>query len=159
MPDEKLNSIISGLQYTVSMICFNPSTGEIKDPAALNEADKTTYDACLGAVAILTEQDEKIKQLYDYILGRGKGREIQKEDINTAFGIIEDVLDDLIEVGNGTTDKMLHADADKLFGLRYYLKSLFRPDDLKHSGYEHDKKQWEAAKNGNETDDHSRPGE
>lgn len=97
MPDEKLNSIISGLQYTMSMICFNPSTGEIKDPAALNEADKTTYDACLGAVAILAEQDEKIKQLYDYILGRGKGREIQKEDINTAFGIIEDVLDDLIE--------------------------------------------------------------
>ena len=67
MPDEKLNSIISGLQYTMSMICFNPSTGEIKDPAALNEADKTTYDACLGAVAILAEQDEKIKQLYDYI--------------------------------------------------------------------------------------------
>ena len=121
MHDERLNSIISGLQYTMSMICFNPSTGEIKDPAALNEVDKTTYDACLGAVAILTEQDEKIKQLYDYIIGRGKGREIQKDDINTAFGIIEDVLNDLIEVGNGTTNKMLHADADKLFGLRYFL--------------------------------------
>lgn len=146
MPDEKLNSIISGLQYTMSMICFNPSTGEIKDPAALNEADQTTYDACLGAVAILTKQDEKIKQLYDYILGRGKGREIQKEDINTAFGIIQDVLDDLIEAGNGTSDKMLHADADKLFGLRYFLTWLFRQGDLEDAECKHDKERWEAVK-------------
>ena len=146
MHDERLNSIISGLQYTMSMICFNPSTGEIKDPAALNEADKTTYDACLGAVAILTEQDEKIKQLYDYIIGRGKGREIQKDDINTAFGIIEDVLNDLIEVGNGTTNKMLHADADKLFGLRYFLTWLFHQDDLEDAECKRDKEHWEAVK-------------
>jgi hypothetical protein len=37
---------------------------------------------------------------------------------NDAGLIIEGILDDLIEVGNGTTDEMLHIAADKLFALR-----------------------------------------
>ena len=32
--------------------------------------------------------------------------------------LLEDVLDTLIEVGNGTTDKMLHSAADSLFIVR-----------------------------------------
>lgn len=40
-----------------------------------------------------------------------------------AFDLIDDVIDTLIEVGNGTTDEMLHASADKLFAVRdYYIK-------------------------------------
>lgn len=32
--------------------------------------------------------------------------------------LLEDVLDTLVEVGNGTTDEMLHEAADKLFRFR-----------------------------------------
>ncbi len=48
-----------------------------------------------------------------------KKEEITKE----VFGLIEDVLDTLIEVGNGTTDEMLHEAANKLFRVRDLLKA------------------------------------
>jgi len=35
-----------------------------------------------------------------------------------AAELLEDVIDTLIEVGNGTTDEMLHAACQKLFKLR-----------------------------------------
>lgn len=35
-----------------------------------------------------------------------------------AHGLLEDVLDTLVEVGNGVTDEMLHEAADKLFKFR-----------------------------------------
>jgi hypothetical protein len=41
------------------MITFNPSTGEDIEPENLNEADKTSYDACVGAIALLKEQEAK----------------------------------------------------------------------------------------------------
>lgn len=38
------------------------------------------------------------------------------------FGLIEDILDTLIEIGNGTTDEMLHEAADELFRVRDLLE-------------------------------------
>lgn len=38
------------------------------------------------------------------------------------FALIESVLDTLVEVGNGVTDDMLHAAADKLFKVRSLLE-------------------------------------
>lgn len=55
--------VIKGLEFTKAMITFNPSTGEDIEPGNLNEADKTSYDACVGAIALLKEQDEQIKLL------------------------------------------------------------------------------------------------
>ena len=49
--------VIAGLEFTKAMITFNPSTGEDIEPENLNEADKTTYDACVGALALLKEQE------------------------------------------------------------------------------------------------------
>ena len=44
---------------------------------------------------------------------------------NEAIVILEDVLDTLVEVGNGVTDKMLHEACDKLFNFRdNYFKQL-----------------------------------
>ena len=51
--------VINGLEFTKAMITFNPSTGEDIEPENLNEADKTTYDACVGAIALLKEQEAK----------------------------------------------------------------------------------------------------
>lgn len=49
--------VIKGLEFTKAMITFNPSTGEDIEPENLNEANKTTYDACVGAIALLKEQE------------------------------------------------------------------------------------------------------
>lgn len=49
--------VIKGLEFTKAMITFNPSTGEDIEPENLNEDNKITYDACIGAVALLKEQE------------------------------------------------------------------------------------------------------
>lgn len=49
--------IIQGLEFTKTMITFNPSTGENIEPENLNELDKTSYDACVGAIALLKERE------------------------------------------------------------------------------------------------------
>lgn len=56
--------IIKGLEFTKAMITFNPSTGEDIEPENLNEDDKITYDACVGAIALLKEQERIIKQYH-----------------------------------------------------------------------------------------------
>ena len=47
--------IISGLEFTVAMFLFDPSTGEtITEPR--NDMDKTTIDACRGAIELLEQE-------------------------------------------------------------------------------------------------------
>ena len=65
MPDRE--KVIKGLEFTKAMITFNPSTGEDIEPGNLNEADKTTYDACVGAIAMLKEQDNEAKRIMKVI--------------------------------------------------------------------------------------------
>ena len=45
--------IIDGLKMTMDLITFDPSTGEDIDPDDLNDLNRTTYDACKGAVELL----------------------------------------------------------------------------------------------------------
>lgn len=45
--------IIDGLKFTMDMILFDPSTGEVKAKEQLNDLDRTTYDACEGAIEII----------------------------------------------------------------------------------------------------------
>ena len=49
--------IISGLKFTVDMFLFDPSTGEYHTKPK-NDMDKTTVDACNGAIELL-EQEPK----------------------------------------------------------------------------------------------------
>lgn len=51
--------VIQGLEFTKEMLLFNPATGESKEPEDLNDLDKTTYDACVGAIALLYRLAEK----------------------------------------------------------------------------------------------------
>ena len=47
--------IIQGLQFTIDMFLFDPSTGEtFTEPR--NDMDKTTIDACKGAVELLKQE-------------------------------------------------------------------------------------------------------
>ena len=64
--------IIDGLYFTIGMILFNPMTGEGKIPEELNVDDRTTYDACMGAIEALRFYNpfvmtlEEIRDIYDY---------------------------------------------------------------------------------------------
>ena len=49
--------IIDGLRFTVDMFLFDPSTGETYTEPR-NDMDKTTIDACKGAIKLL-EQEPK----------------------------------------------------------------------------------------------------
>ena len=53
----EIEEIIYGLEFTKAMITFNPSTGEDIKPENLNEDNKITYDACVGAIALLKERE------------------------------------------------------------------------------------------------------
>lgn len=53
-----LDEIINGLQFTIEMFKFDPSTGEmITSPR--NDLDKITIDACTEAIKILNDLKEK----------------------------------------------------------------------------------------------------
>lgn len=56
-------NVISGLQYTKEMFLFDPATGYTKDPDDLNAIDRITFDACVGAIALLKSQQAEIEQL------------------------------------------------------------------------------------------------
>lgn len=47
--------VIQGLQFTIEMFLFDPSTGEtLTEPR--NDMDKTTIDACKGAIELLKQE-------------------------------------------------------------------------------------------------------
>lgn len=63
-----IEEIINGLKFTVEMFLFNPSTGEYYTEPR-NDMDKTTIDACNGAIEVLTrlkEESSKIGIIKDY---------------------------------------------------------------------------------------------
>lgn len=47
--------IIGGLKFTVDMFLFDPSTGETYTEPR-NDMDKTTIDACKGAIELLEQE-------------------------------------------------------------------------------------------------------
>lgn len=50
-----LKEIVDGLQFTLDMFLFDPTTGETY-PEPRNDMDKTTIDACKGAIELLEQQ-------------------------------------------------------------------------------------------------------
>jgi hypothetical protein len=51
--------IIDGLKFTVEMFLLDPSTGEtITEPR--NDMDKTTIDACRGAIELLEQEPRQL---------------------------------------------------------------------------------------------------
>lgn len=49
-----IKEIIDGLKFTVDMFLFNPSTGETYTEPR-NDMDKTTIEACKGAIELLEQ--------------------------------------------------------------------------------------------------------
>lgn len=67
-----INEVIYGLEFTKAMITFNPLTGEDIEPEDLNEDNKITYDARVGAIALLKKQDEEVRAAYRRGLESGR---------------------------------------------------------------------------------------
>ena len=57
-----IKEIIDGLQFTIDMFLFNPSTGEIQPKHLLNEDSRLTVDACEGAIDTMRKY-QKIEQI------------------------------------------------------------------------------------------------
>ncbi len=51
--------IISGLKFTVDMFLFDPTTGEVYTEPR-NDMDKTTIDACRGAIELLKQEKDEV---------------------------------------------------------------------------------------------------
>lgn len=47
--------IIDGLKFTMEMCLYNPTDGSMRPVSTLNDMDKTTYDACEGAIQALEQ--------------------------------------------------------------------------------------------------------
>ena len=73
--------------------------------------------------------------MLEYALGRG-GRTIEKADVETLMAALDAALAALSKVGD--------AAADRLYGARYWLVSLFRPDEQEDFAY--GKERWEEMK-------------
>ena len=52
-----IKEIIDGLQFTVEMFLFDPSTGETRNDSQLNEEDMITVNACRKAIAYIKEKE------------------------------------------------------------------------------------------------------
>lgn len=67
-----LKEIIDGLKFTVDMFLFDPNTGEtFTEPR--NDLDKTTIDACKGAIELLEQTrwisvSERLPEIHQYVL-------------------------------------------------------------------------------------------
>lgn len=68
-------------------------------------------------------------------------RVVREIAVITALDLIEDVLDTIIELGNGVDEQDVHNEASKLFALRYFLNACF----MRNSYYDNnpDKKYWD----------------
>lgn len=51
-----IKEIIDGLKFTMEMCLYNPTDGSMRPVSTLNDMDKTTYDACEGAIKLLEQQ-------------------------------------------------------------------------------------------------------
>lgn len=51
-----IEEIIDGLKFTMEMCLYNPTDGSMRPVSTLNDMDKTTYDACEGAIKLLEQQ-------------------------------------------------------------------------------------------------------
>lgn len=94
--------IISGLKFTVEMFLFDPATGE-KYTEPRNDMDKTTIDACRGAIELLNQMrdatSEEQESVNKYI------KSISKET-GVKFGELEQEPCDVPDTNDGNMSEI-----------------------------------------------------
>ena len=105
----KTQEIIDALRVEAPMV-FNALYGD------------TMKEAADRLEQLQTECENWAKKRSFTIETLQKELEAEQEKKKPAMQLIEDVLDTLVEVGNGVTDEMLHEAAEKLFKARGLLE-------------------------------------
>lgn len=96
----KIKAIIDGLRFTREMFLFDPSTGETRTKEQLNDMDRTTVDACEGAIELLNRYpqwipcSERLPEERDSIFAKLYGTEkwrnaMFKQSSNTVIVTVE----------------------------------------------------------------------
>ena len=85
-----IEEIIDGLQFTIDMFLFNPSTGEIQPKHLLSEDSRLTVDACEGAIDTMRKY-QKIVQIMERTVDDGTSMYDTLQEIEEA---VEDGNDD-----------------------------------------------------------------
>ena len=123
--------IIEGLRFTKEMFLLNPRTNETITKEQLNDMDRTTVDACEGAIEILQaipSAEPKIVPIVEIHFDEDKMREICKE---VAENIVVEY--DFKGKTNGEVIKMLFPNIDTYFSnvidLRLWWNSLYEPQE------------------------------
>ena len=98
------------------------------------ERPEDDTDKLCNAIHVYAEDGAKKIDAQAQIIKMMEDQDVRKTVYTDVFGLIEDILDVLIEVGNGTTDEMLHVAADKLFMVRGLLKGEVKPDGNDQKG-------------------------
>jgi hypothetical protein len=92
------------------------------EPADFQVCHFNTYDEAVALIDKLKEE-EKVnliidEEIFDFDIVDKNIVEVSDISDSEASIILETVLDTLIEVGNGTTDRQLHEQCDQLFKFR-----------------------------------------
>ena len=89
-----ISEIISGLRFTAEMMLFDPNHGDVHTPDELNEDDRTTYDACMGAIALL----KALNAFKSYFYGLyGQGLDVANYHLNGATEPFDNFYDSAME--------------------------------------------------------------
>ncbi len=91
-----LKEIIGGLKFTVDMFLFDPSTGETYTEPR-NDMDKTTIDACKGAIKAL-ERSEKFQQKAEVVISQ------LRADRDRLLNVLNEILAEINTSNRGTCD-------------------------------------------------------
>lgn len=120
--------IIQGLQFTVDMFLFDPTTGEtFKEPR--NDMDKTTIDACKGAIELLEQQpcEDAISRKWLVEALEAKGFNLTDTDYNRMIHLIRDTAPSVLpkpKTGHWIFDEILdkhyYCSECKLMGVDYW---------------------------------------
>lgn len=88
-----VKEIIDGLKFTVEMFLFNPSTGEtFTEPR--NDMDKTTIDACKGAIELLEQtRDEKTIDAIDFAIKATNSQDDYSMGMRNGMRYVKSLID------------------------------------------------------------------
>lgn len=105
---------------------------EISPDAVILLDNDTVRVICLEAVAEIERLEKQNKMFKEKLEIKGAhavqwdGGSDPEKALSATEGVLENALDALIEVGNGTTDELLHATADDLFTVRDVLLPIIK---------------------------------
>lgn len=93
-----IEEIINGLEFTKAMFLFDPSTGEEKTKNQLNNLDRTTVDACEGAIDLLKQYKDVLDTNVGDLISRKDAIDVASRECHELRGIFSYIEQGLKEL-------------------------------------------------------------